>query len=430
MRNPDFSSILDACSEPYGFWLDSAMAGGPLGRQSFWGAEPAVVLRSRGRCVEVERMRGGTSRFEGDPFDALRELLGEWRNKRRGAAVGYFGYGLKRHIELLPDTVEDDLGLPECHLAFYDRINMIEPHSLAPPPPVPSSPPQFCGLDSNFTRDVYESSVRRALEYIEAGDVYQVNLSQRFQAACPADPLDVYLCLRAQSPAPFGAYLKYPDYDVLSSSPERFLRYEPRDRTIETRPIKGTRPRGLCADSDRTLARELLTSEKDRAENIMIVDLERNDLGRVAEIGSVTVDGLFHLETYATVHHLTSTVRARLRQDRDVVDLLRAAFPGGSITGAPKIRAMQIIDELEPVARGVYTGAIGYLGFDGAMDLNIAIRTIVIKDGRASFHVGGGIVADSQPTLEYEETLHKGAAMARVVLDARLPMGARAPVQT
>ncbi len=430
MQQSDFANLRDACSEPYGFWLDSAMAGGALGRRSFWGAEPAVVLRSWGRCVEVERMRGGTARFEGDPFDALRELLDEWRRRPQGGAAGYLGYGLKRHIERLPDTVDDDLGLPECYLAFYDRIESIEPQALAPPAPLPGAPPEFHCLQSTFTRDAYEASVRRALEYIEAGDIYQVNLSQRFQAACRADPFDVYLCLRAQSPAPFGAFLNYPEFSVLSSSPERFLRYEPRTRTIETRPIKGTRPRGACLESDRALAQELLASEKDRAENVMIVDLERNDLGRVAEIGSVTVDGLFELETYATVHHLTSTVHARLRRDRDVVDLLRATFPGGSITGAPKIRSMQIIDELEPVARGVYTGAIGYIGLDAAMDLNIAIRTITIKDGQASFHVGGGIVADSQPALEYEETLHKGAAMARVLLGARAPAGARAPLRT
>ena len=430
MQQPDLATIRDACAEPYGFWLDSAMAGGALGQRSFWGAEPAVVLRSWGRRVEIERMRGGSERFEGDLFDTLRDLLAEWRDKPRGAAVGYLGYGLKRHIERLPNTVHDDLRLPECYLAFYDRINAIEPQSLAPPPPAPAMPPQFRCLQSNFTQDAYEASVRRALEYIEAGDIYQVNLSQRFQSACPADPFDVYLCLRAQSPSPFGAYLNYPEFSVLSSSPERFLRYEPRGRTIETRPIKGTRPRGACPETDRALARELLASEKERAENVMIVDLERNDLGRVAEIGSVTVDGLFELETYATVHHLTSTVRARLRQDRGIVDLLRATFPGGSITGAPKIRAMRVIDELEPVARGVYTGTIGYLGLDGAMDLNIAIRTIVIKDGQASFHVGSGIVADSEPALEYEETLHKGAAMARVLLDARVPVSAGVSART
>ncbi len=429
MHNPDLATLRAACSQPYGFWLDSAMACGTLGRRSFWGAEPAAVLRSRGRCVEVERTGGGTARFEGDPFDALRELLDEWRHKPQGGAAGYLGYGLKRHIERLPDTVDDPLQFPECHLAFYDSIQSFDARSLAPPPPSPGTAAEFCGLQSNLTRDAYEASVRRALEYIEAGDVYQVNLSQSFQAACLADPFDVYLGLRAQSPAPFGAYLRYPGYDVLSSSPERFLRYDPRDRTIETRPIKGTRPRGGCPETDAALARELLASDKDRAENVMIVDLERNDLGRVAETGSVTVDGLCELETYATVHHLTSAVRARLRQDRDVVDLLRAAFPGGSITGAPKIRAMEIIDELEPAERGVYTGAIGYLGFGGAMDLNIAIRTMVVKDGQASFQVGGGIVADSQPALEYEETLHKGAAMARVLLGEGVPVGAGVPVR-
>jgi len=210
--------------------------------------------------------------------------------------------------------------------------------------------------------------------------------------------------------------LRYADFAVLSSSPERFLRYEPRGRLIETRPIKGTRPRGRDGAEDRALAAALEASEKDRAENLMIVDLERSDLGRVAEIGSVVVPRLWQLESYATVHHLTSTVRARLGADCDIVDLLRATFPGGSITGAPKIRAMQIIDELEPVARGVYTGAIGYIRFDGSMDLNVAIRTMVLKDGLASFHVGGGIVADSDPAMEYEETLHKGAGMARVLL--------------
>ena len=416
MQQPTIADLRAACAEPYGFWLDSAMAGGRLGQRSFWGVEPAAVLRSRGRCIEIERSRGGTERYEGDPFEALRELLREWRHEPRGAAVGYLGYGLKRHIERLPDTVADGPRLPECHLAFYDLVTSFDPQPLAPAPPSPGVTPRFEGLRSSFTREAYEGAVLKALDYIEAGDIYQVNLSQRFQTSCPGDPFDVYLCLRAQSPAPFGAYLNCPGFSVLSSSPERFLRYEPSERLIETRPIKGTRPRGANPNDDRALAQELLASEKDRAENIMIVDLERSDLGRVAEIGSVTVTGLFELESYATVHHLTSTVEARLREDRDVVDLLRATFPGGSITGAPKIRAMEIIDELEPVARGVYTGAIGYIGFDGTMELSIAIRTIVIEGGQASFHVGGGIVADSDPALEYEETLHKGAAMARVLL--------------
>ena len=421
MEEADLATLRAVCSQPYGFWLDSAMVDSHLGGRSFWGADPALVLRSWRRRVEVERRDGAHQQFEGDPFEVLRLLLAERRGARGGAAVGYFGYGLKRHIESLPDTVANDLQIPDCCLAFYDRVHPFDPRPLAPPPPAPRLPPKFEALPSTFTRADYEAAVRRALAYIRAGDIYQVNLSQRFQAPCQGDPFDVYLGLRAQSPAPFSAYLRYPDFAVLSSSPERFLRYQPYDRLVETRPIKGTRPRGADPDSDRALAAELLASAKDRAENVMIVDLERNDLGRVAEVGSVVVAGLCELETYATVHHLTSTVRARLATERDVVDLLRATFPGGSITGAPKIRAMEIIDEMEPVARGVYTGAIGYIGFDGALDLNIAIRTMVIKDGVASFHVGGGIVADSDPALEYEETLHKGAALARVLVGEGVP---------
>jgi para-aminobenzoate synthetase component 1 len=371
--------------------------------------------------VEVERCRGGAEQTEGDPFEVLRELLAERGHARGGAAVGYLGYGLKRHLERLPDTVTDDLQVPECLVAFYDRVSEFEPRALAPPAPTPQPTSSFGQLRSSFSRDAYEAAVERALAYIRAGDIYQVNLSQRFQAPIDGDPFDAYLRLRADSPAPFAAYLRYTDFAVLSSSPERFLRYQPHDRLIETRPIKGTRPRGADPDSDRALARELLTSEKDRAENLMIVDLERNDLGRVAQIGSVAVTGMWELEKYATVHHLTSTVQARLHADRDAIDLLRATFPGGSITGAPKIRAMEIIDELEPIARGVYTGAIGHIDPDCSMELDIAIRTMVVKDRIASFHVGGGIVADSDPALEYEETLHKGAAMARVLLGEGCP---------
>ncbi len=417
MKQPDIQTLRAVCAEPYGFWLDSAFADGRLGRASFWGAAPAAVLRARGRAVEIERRHGATERFEDDPFDALRDLLAERAHVPRGMAVGYLGYGLKRHIERLPDTVADDARIPEMHVAFYGELRAFDPRALAPPPPVLGLPPRFEGLRSNFTRPAYEAAVERALAYIRAGDIYQVNLSQRFEATLGGrDPFDAYLHLRAQSPAPFGAYLSFPGYAVLSSSPERFLRYDPATRLIETRPIKGTRPRGPGPQTDRALADELLSSAKDRAENVMIVDLERNDLGRVAEIGSVRVTGLCELESYATVHHLVSTVQARLRPDRDVVDLLRATFPGGSITGAPKIRAMEIIDELEPVARGVYTGAIGYIRSNGALDLNIAIRTMMVKDQRAFFHVGGGIVADSDPAQEYEETLHKGAALARVLL--------------
>jgi para-aminobenzoate synthetase component 1 len=264
---------------------------------------------------------------------------------------------------------------------------------------------------SSFSPEDYRRAVGRARRYIFAGDVYQVNLSQRFQLPLACNPFDAYLRLRSHNPAPFAAYLNLPEGQVLSASPERFLRFDPRGRRVQTRPIKGTRPRGRTPVEDEAMARELLKSEKDRAENVMIVDLERNDLGRVAEIGSVRVMELASLETLPTVFHLTSTVEATLREDRDPVDLLLATFPGGSITGAPKIRAMEIIDELEPTARSVYTGAIGRIGFDGSLDLNIAIRTIVVKGRAAYFQAGGGIVADSDPEMEYRETLHKARAL-------------------
>ena len=416
MTAPDLPALRSICSRPYGFWLDSAVVDGKMGQRSFWGENPSVILRSWRRRIEVERPGGRIERIKGDPFEVLRSLLGEHED-REGAAVGYLGYGLKQHVETLPETVVDDGGLPDCVLAFYDRLNTVEPDQIAPAAKQMRAPLATThGLRSNFTKDGYEEAVRRALRYIRAGDIYQVNLSQRFQAPYAGDPFDLYLGLRTLSPSPFAAFLRFPEFAVLSSSPERFLRYDPTDRRIETRPIKGTRPRGRDAESDRGLAAELAASAKDRAENLMIVDLERNDLGRVAEIGSVNVPEMFELETFANVHHLTSTVRARLQPESDIVDLLKSTFPGGSITGAPKIRAMEIIDELEPVARGVYTGAIGYIGFDGNTDLNIAIRTIVVKDSVAAFHVGGGIVADSDPTCEYEETLHKGAAMARALV--------------
>ena len=377
------------------------------------GREPTFILRAWGREVEVKTASGVACRLEGDPFDVLRTLLGE-RRGQRGVAVGYFGYGLRHHIERLPDRARDDLRLPDLYLGFYEKAGEAPLTEL----PAPAETPELgVGMvaESNFSESEYRTAVSAALGYIERGDIYQVNLAQRFAVPCAEDAFDLYLRLRRASPAPFGAFLRFPGFALLSSSPERFISYRPAERLIETRPIKGTRPRSGDRWRDAELARELLASEKDRAENLMIVDLERNDLGKVAEIGSVVVPELFELESFSTVHHLTSTVQARLRADRDAVDLIRAMFPCGSITGAPKIRAMEIIDELETVGRGPYTGAIGYLGYDGAVELSVAIRTMVIKDGTAYFHVGGGIVADSDPRLEYEETLHKGAALAHVL---------------
>jgi len=264
---------------------------------------------------------------------------------------------------------------------------------------------------SNFTKDAYIKAIKRAKEYIASGDIYQVNLSQRFTADLDIHPYDLYTRLRTRNPAPFAAYLSFDDVAIVSSSPERFLQFFADTRMVYTRPIKGTRPRGATPEEDAKLATELLQSEKDRAELIMIIDLERNDLGRVCEIASVHVPELIVLEKYPTVYHLVSTVAGKLPKDKDRIDLLKATFPGGSITGAPKIRSMEIIDELEPTRRSIYTGAIGYLSFSGNMDLNIVIRTFIVHNGKAYFQVGGGIVADSEPEAEYQETLDKGRAL-------------------
>jgi para-aminobenzoate synthetase component 1 len=263
-------------------------------------------------------------------------------------------------------------------------------------------------------RDQYLSAVVRAKEYIAAGDIFQVNLSQRFEAQGEFDPLELYQRLKKISPAPFAAYLGLGNGEALiSASPEWF--YQTRGDRITTRPIKGTRPRGKTPEDDARLATELQASAKDRAELTMIVDLERNDLGRVCRYGSVKVVDPLTIESYAQVHHLVATIEGRLRPDVGPVDVVRAMFPGGSITGAPKIRAMEIIDELEPTRRSVYTGAIGYFSRGGSSAFNIAIRTMLVEGGRASYQVGGGIVADSEPEAEYEETLHKGQAMRDVL---------------
>jgi para-aminobenzoate synthetase component 1 len=273
-------------------------------------------------------------------------------------------------------------------------------------------------FESGFTREEYLESVRAVKEYILAGDIYQANLSQRFSAPLLEPAWELYGRLRVLNAAPFSAYLNFGDFAVASSSPERFLRVDGRD--VETRPIKGTMPRFDDPGRDEASRQALLGSGKDLAELSMIVDLERNDLGRVCEYGSVKVEEHAVLESYATVHHLVSTVTGRLHWGRDLVDLLKATYPGGSITGAPKIRSMEIIDELEPTARSVYTGSIGYVGFDGDCDLNIAIRTMIITGGRVYSQVGGGIVADSDPVSEYEETLHKGKAMFSAVTRQRM----------
>jgi para-aminobenzoate synthetase component 1 len=370
----------------------------------------------------------------------------------QGGAVGFLGYELGRHLERLPPSPAGGLDVPDMVIGFYDTVAAFDASDkrawiLAADVAGPSrgrlpaeiraatmaarleSAPDPGAVDWTATgtwrreieRPDYERAVARVIDYIIDGDIFQANLTQRFIGALP-DGLDAYALyrrLRALTPAPYAAFLACgPGCHVASASPELFLRLDP-DGGVETRPIKGTRSRGRTPGEDLALAAELRASEKDRAENLMIVDLLRNDLSRVCALGSVRVDDLFALESYANVHHLVSVVRGRLQPGRGAVDLLRAAFPGGSITGAPKIRAMEIITELEPSRRGPYCGAIAWLGFDGAMESSIVIRTVTIKDGMAVAQAGGGIVADSDPAAEYDETITK----ARPLLTSLDPRG-------
>jgi len=440
---PDSSRLFEAiATRPWAIFLDS---GRPLarGRWDILTADPFVTLVTRGGMTEI-RSAAGLSVSPEDPFALLRRHLGGPAEPLpglpfAGGAVGWLAYDLARRIERLPVQAEDQEQLPELAMGIFDWAVLVDheaqrawlvgqgrdprtrerwPHLLQlwhHPPGVPLGR-SFRALGvprPNLSATRYIAAFRRIQHYIHAGDCYQVNFAQRFAAPAEGDPWAAYRVLRGLNPAPFSAYLTTPYGQVLSSSPERFLQV--RDGWVETRPIKGTRPRGATPAEDALLARELLASPKERAENLMIVDLLRNDLGRVCAPGSVQVPRLFELERYATVQHLVSTVTGRLAPGQDVLSLLRACFPGGSVTGASKIRAMQIIEELEPQRRGIYCGALGYLGFDGDMDTSIAIRTLVYDHGSIHFWAGGGIVYDSQPEQEYQETFHKAAALLRLL---------------
>jgi para-aminobenzoate synthetase component 1 len=439
--------------EPFCFFLDSGMDHHKLGRYSFIGSNPFLVLSSRGSDCTVHQGSEKTS-LEGNPFDVLNQFLERYRLGSpsfpvpfAGGAVGYLSYDLCHFIERLPATAVDDLELPECYFGFYDvvlafdnlqgkayiistgfpeldeevrlerageRLSEVRAKLAERVPLLPTAPACVAAgsLHGGFTHEEYVAAVEKARQYIIAGDIFEVNLSQRFETGLALSPYELYRRLRRINPAPFACYLGFDEATIVSASPERFLRV--RGDLVETRPIKGTRPRGRTPEEDQALAHELLHSAKDRAENIMIVDLERNDLGRVCRYGTVKVTELAILEVFPTVFHLTSTVEGRLVRDKNGIDLLKAAFPGGSITGAPKVRAMEIIDELEPTRRSVYTGSIGYLSFDGNIDLNIVIRTFIVKNGKAYFQVGGAVVYDSDPEAEYQETLDK----ARALIDA------------
>jgi para-aminobenzoate synthetase component 1 len=438
----------------------------PSARYSFVAARPLLVFRSFGSACETRFADGRTEAQFGNPWQHLAPLLARFELPDEvdvpfplGGCFGYWGYDLKQFVEpRLTRRAVNDLELPDCHLGFYASLVVFD-HQLGKAWIVATgldaegtrndarareqlgwwqeqlqaadgdgrndaaaSTPLDVGpwaLATSLPRPEFLAAVERAQRYIRAGDIYQVNLAQRLGAPCPFSGWDFFGRLTERSAAPFAAYFDCGDFQLVSSSPELFLRLS--GQHIITRPIKGTRPRAADPVRDAQLAFELQRSEKENAELLMITDLLRNDLGRVCEFGSVRVPDLMRLERFAQVHHLVSTVEGRLWSGVTHLDTLAACFPGGSITGAPKIRAMEIIDELEPVARGPYCGCHGYLGFNRESQLSITIRTALVKDGHAWFHVGAGIVADSVPVAEYEETLAKaGGLLAALEADGRV----------
>ncbi len=407
--------------------LESVLRQEHLGRHSFLACDPILTLTAKGGQAFLD----GVSQDEA-PLKILDRLLAEHRKPHvqglppfQGGFAGFISYEFGRSLE--PQARIPDFAplCPDMMLHLYDTVVAFDHmqerawivaqdvgktdhmETLLNRKPDAKTSHSITGWTSNFTRDEYENAVTRTIEYILDGDIFQANITQRFEAAIPEnfDPLAFYLRLRELNPATFAAYLDYGDMKIASSSPERLLNFD--GKIVEARPIKGTRRRDADPACDAALVAELASSRKDRAENVMIVDLLRNDLSRVCAPGSVRVPVLCGLESYASVHHLTSVITGELREGKTAGDLIAATFPGGSITGAPKIRAMEIIAEIEQVPRGVYCGSIGYIGFSGHADFNIAIRTAMFAQGIARVQGGGGITARSSPAAEYEESLTK-----------------------
>lgn len=447
--------------------LESCKGPERIARYSFIGVDPYLHFRAKDGVVEIE-VDGRRTISSRHPLARLRELLGSYRQNRvahlppfQGGAAGMLSYDFVHYIEKVPSRAADDLKVPDANFYMFDRVvafdhiegrawivvcpgarqtvlgyaevdyqsreavkdaeGVCDELSARISAPVISAVSGREGLHGpglrithDMTKDRYMSMVRRAKEYIAAGDIFQANLSLRVSAEIGGvDPLDIYRLLRNINPSPFAAFADFGDYQIVSSSPERLVRVV--DGLLDTRPIAGTRPRGRDTAEDRKMTAELLLNEKERAEHIMLIDLERNDLGRVSDYGSVLVDELMVTEEYSHVIHIVSNVRGKLGPGKDCFDAIRATFPGGTITGVPKVRCMEIIDELEPTRRGPYTGSMGYIGFGGAMDLNIIIRTMLVKEGRAYIQAGAGIVADSDPEREYYESLKKAEALIRTL---------------
>jgi len=437
------------------YFLESVEGGENLARYSFIGLKPFLTYCNKNGQGFIEE-DGRITELEDNPLETLQEIMGRYRAPRLeglprfyGGAVGYCGYDLVRYIEELPATAPDELELPDAHfvvtnlllifdhvkhklkvvantrvgdnperayLAGIDSVNALVGdlnNGEAARPQTSGFACQPVGLKSNMTRDEFIGKVEKAKEYIKAGDIFQVVLSQRFRAPLAANPFDIYRSLRTVNPAPYLFYLNFGDTIIIGSSPEMLVRVE--DGVVQTRPIAGTRPRGRNQQEDRQLAQDLLADAKERAEHLMLVDLGRNDLGRVCEYGTVKVTDFMFIENYSHVMHLVSNVQGVMAEGKNGFDALRACFPAGTLSGAPKVRAMEIIEELEPSRRGTYGGVIGYFGFTGNMDTCITIRTILIHKGQVYVQAGGGIVADSDPEKEYQETINKAMALLKTL---------------
>ena len=444
----------------HSFLLESMEGGEKWARYSFLGSRPSVVVKSYGRKVEITRNGKNEERtFERDPLEAVQNILSEYSPvpdpslpRFFGGAVGFMGYDVVRFFEDLPNREKSGLHIPDIFFMITDTLVIFDniTHKIKVVSNAHVNGKSVTAaykeatekidalvkklqqgkrskfdvqrsrkkakkhrLTSNFTKARYEQAVLKAKEYIKAGDIFQVVPSQRFETKINIEPYEIYRALRLINPSPYMYFLRCGDVTVVGASPEVMVRLE--GGRIDLRPIAGTRRRGVTEDEDKALAEELLADPKERAEHIMLVDLGRNDVGRVSNPGSVNVSELMVIERYSHVMHIVSNVRGTLSRGRDAYDVIRACFPAGTVSGAPKIRAMEIIDELEPTRRGPYAGAIGYFGFSGNMDTCITIRTLVIKDGIAYIQAGGGVVADSAPAAEYQETVNKAQAMMRAV---------------
>ncbi|TAJ08374.1 MAG: anthranilate synthase component I family protein [Nitrospirae bacterium] len=451
-----------AVSGRLSFLLDSGKGGEEIARWSFMGSDPYLVLTGKGSGYTLCSRDRMTSHV-GSPFTALADLMRASRMPRPeglppffGGAVGYLSYDAVRQFERLPSLATDDLLAPDIQFAFVDllaaldhqertlhlifappmerllgepreklyregcdRLAELEARLSVPARALDAPTPGACAIAPGQSQAEYMARVGQVQDYIRTGDIYQANLSHRFTIDLARNRSEaeqgtfLYRRLRQVNPSPFAGLLAFDDLCLVSSSPERLIRLQ--DRQVDTRPIAGTRPRGQSLAEDRRLAEELLTNQKERAEHLMLVDLERNDLGRVCRYGTVRADELMVVERYSHVSHIVSNVTGELREGLDGFDLIPAVFPGGTITGVPKIRCMEIIEELEPVRRGPYTGSLGYLSWSGDLDLNIIIRTLVLTKGRGYLQVGAGIVADSDPAREYEETLFKAEALFKAL---------------